>query len=47
MDLHSTLDKFKNNEITIEEAKKLVCFLKSGELPFAVKIVEAQIIKKE
>jgi len=34
-------------DFTIEEANDLVNILKSGELPFELKIVEGQIIKRE
>jgi SecD/SecF fusion protein len=34
-------------DFTIEEANDLVNILKSGELPFGLKIVEEQIIKRE
>jgi SecD/SecF fusion protein len=34
-------------DFTIKEANDLVNILKSGELPFELKIVETQIIKRE
>jgi len=34
-------------DFTIEEANDLVKILKSGQLPFELKIVESQIIKRE
>jgi SecD/SecF fusion protein len=34
-------------DFTIEEANEIVNILKSGELPFELKIVEEQIIKEE
>ena len=34
-------------DFTVEEANDLVNILKSGELPFELKIVEEQIIKRE